>query len=252
MTSPFRYAPVRIVARILIAACTAAATCAAHSEADLVSDRAHVRTDTGVIRGVPFGDLPIELMFLGIPYAAAPTGVRRWTAPQPAQPWNETRSADAFGASCPQKRELAEYYAAMLKDYGALPGFGYYAPFRTSEDCLFLNVWSIAVSSDAQQPVIVWIHGGGNKEGTGQLPLLGPSLSRRGVVVVSMNYRLGPLGFLAHPALSAESSHGVSGNYAIMDQIAALQWVRRNIRGFGGDPGNVTVMGESAGCQATL
>ncbi len=236
-----------VVPRIVLAACLAAATCAAHSDADSVSNRVQVRTDSGVIQGIQFGDLPTESMFLGIPYAAAPTGVRRWAPPQPAEPWKELRDASTFGASCPQKRELADHYAAMLKDYGALPGLGYYAPFRTSEDCLFLNVWSTAVGSDARQPVIVWIHGGGNKEGTGQLPLLGPSLSKHGVVLVTINYRLGPLGFLAHPALSAESSHGASGNYGILDQIAALQWVQHNIRGFGGDPGNVTIMGESAG-----
>lgn len=236
-----------VVAAALLVACSAAMTRAAQPAADSSSDRVQVTTESGVVRGVRFGELAAQWMFLGIPYAAAPTGLRRWAPPAAVEAWNKPRDAGAFGASCPQKREQADHYAAVLKDYGALPGFGYFAPFRMSEDCLFLNVWSTAVGSDVLRPVIVWIHGGANKEGTGQLPLLGPAFANRGVVVVTINYRLGLFGFLAHPALTAESSHGASGNYGILDQIAALQWVQHNIKGFGGDPGNVTVMGESAG-----
>jgi len=170
--------------------------------------------------------------FLGIPYAAAPVGQRRWQEPAPAQPWSGERDAREFGPACAQ----------------ASPGG---APaFPTSEDCLTLNVWTPAQHT-TPLPVMVWIHGGGYMWGSGREPKFdGTALARKGVVLVTINYRLGVLGFLAHPALTAESPHHASGNYGILDQIQALTWVRDNIANFGGDPGNITIFGESAGAGA--
>jgi para-nitrobenzyl esterase len=202
-----------------------------------------VTIDSGTLAGAQFG-APNEVMFLGIPFAAPPTGDRRWRPPQPVQPWKGTRNASVFGPACPQAPDDIE----NLKSYAAeTPGAAPHLNFQTSEDCLSLNVWTAAWGKPGKLPVMVWIHGGGNIFGTGQYPPFGQSLSRKGVVFVSLQYRLGALGFLAHPALTAESPHHASGNYAILDQIAALQWVRRNVAQFGGDPHNVTVFGESAG-----
>ncbi|MBI3475524.1 MAG: carboxylesterase family protein [Acidobacteria bacterium] len=203
-----------------------------------------VRTESGLLKGARFGDKANELMFLGIPYAAPPIGPRRWMPPQSPVSWTGVRDADAFGASCMQQdkwpADTASYYAT-------LPSLKHYAGYHTSEDCLYLNVWSTNVGGAKPLPVMVWIHGGGNVGGTGELSPLGPALARRGVVLVSMNYRLGVFGFTAHPALTAESPHHASGNYGLMDQIASLEWVQRNIGVFGGDPRNITVMGSSAG-----
>jgi len=172
-------------------------------------------------------------MFLGIPYAEPPTGPLRWRAPQPKQPWTGVLKADRFGP-----------HAMQGQPYGDM-GFRDAGP---SEDCLYLNVWTPARPSAPKRPVMVWIHGGGFVAGAGSEPRQdGRYLAQRGVVVVSMNYRLGIFGFFAHPELAAESAQHASGNYGLMDQIAALQWVRRNIAAFGGDPGNVTIFGESAG-----
>jgi para-nitrobenzyl esterase len=137
------------------------------------------------------------------------------------------------------------YYAAATRELSE--SLGYYAGFKTSEDCLYLNVWTTNFGGKKKAPVMVWIHGGGSVEGTGELPAMGPAMARSGVVFVSINYRLGMLGFLAHPALAAESPHHSSGNYALLDQIAALKWVKENIGKFGGSPENVTVFGESSG-----
>ena len=173
-------------------------------------------------------------VFRGIPYAAAPVGPLRWKPPQPAPAWQGTRVADAFGPACVQPRSTT-------------PNIYANPPARMSEDCLTLNVW--APREAAKAPVLVWIHGGALVSGYGHEPMYdGARIAKRGgVIVVSINYRLGILGYLAHPALSAESADGVSGNYGLLDQIAALQWVRRNIAAFGGDPANVTIAGESAG-----
>jgi para-nitrobenzyl esterase len=171
--------------------------------------------------------------FRGIPYAAPPVGELRWQAPQPVKPWQAPRDCTQFGPSCPQP--------AMLEVFSLSAGL-------TDEDCLYLNVWSPAKSANERLPVMVWIHGGSFETGSGSMDVYnGRYLATGGVVVVTINYRLGPLGFLSHPALSAQAESGVSGNYGLLDQIAALQWVQRNIIGFGGDPGNVTVFGESAG-----
>jgi para-nitrobenzyl esterase len=167
--------------------------------------------------------------FLGVPYAAPPVGDLRWKPPQPVSPWSGPRKATEFGAACPQLP--ARWF----------PYIGW------NEDCLYLNVWTTQFSASAKLPVIVYFHGGSNTAGYSQMTPLGPTLSRLGVLVVSANYRLGPMGFFAHPALTAESEHHSSGNYGLLDQLQALKWVHENILRFGGDPGLVTVMGQSAG-----
>jgi len=177
--------------------------------------------------------------FRGIPYAEPPVKELRWRAPVPARPWKGTRDATRFGPACvqPPSRPGSIY---SLGD--ALP---------TSEDCLSLNVWTPADAENA--PVFVWIHGGSLVAGSSREPMYdGARLAAQGLVVVSINYRLGVLGYLAHPDLSAESADGVSGNYGLLDQIEALRWVQRNIAAFGGDPGNVTIAGESAGALSVM
>ncbi|MEM8766363.1 MAG: carboxylesterase/lipase family protein, partial [Pseudomonadota bacterium] len=187
--------------------------------------------DTGRVVGVQQGNVAV---FRGIPYAAPPIGELRWRPPQLPASWEGDQAADRFSAACPQDTTLADMLGEPLPPL--------------SEDCLYLNVWTTAASAEARKPVMVWIHGGGLTLGWGhQRGYDGAHLARRGVVLVSINYRLGPLGFLAHPALSAESNDGVSGNYGLLDQLAALEWVQRNIDAFGGDPDNVTIFGESAG-----
>ncbi len=190
-----------------------------------------VTIDSGTIEGLSFNGEPV---FLGIPFAAAPTGERRWMPPQPLPAWRGVRQAAGVAGFQKTFREIA-------------PAQPYYRDFHLNEDCLYLNVWTNHPGAPARLPVMVWIHGSSNIGGTGAYPPFGPGLARQGTVLVSINYRLGALGFLAHPALSAESPHHASGNYGLLDQIAALRWVQRNIAQFGGDPNNVTVFGESAG-----
>lgn len=188
-----------------------------------------VRIDSGALSGVQGQD---TVSFKGIPYAAPPVGRLRWRPPEPAKAWKGVRDAAAFGPIC------AQNYNPQDNGVGPLP---------YSEDCLTLNVWTPALDG-VQRPVMVWIHGGGFVNGSASAPLYdGAALARQGVVVVTLNYRLGWFGFFAHPALSAEQAGGPLGNYGLMDQIAALQWVQRNIAAFGGDASNVTLFGESAG-----
>ena len=190
-----------------------------------------VRVDGGQISGTTADGVRV---FKGVPFAAAPVGELRWKAPQPVVPWSGVRAAEAFGPQCMQQPypEGSPYASA---------------PQPTSEDCLFLNVWTTA-SAVEKRPVMVWIHGGAWTRGSGSTPTYdGAALAKRGVVVVTTNYRLGVFGFLAHPDLTAESPHHASGNYAILDHVAALKWVHDNIGAFGGDPRNVTIFGESAG-----
>jgi para-nitrobenzyl esterase len=169
-------------------------------------------------------------VFLGIPYASPPTGALRWRPPAEPESWPGVRRALKYGPSCPQKK-------VPLFDVG-----------RMDEGCLYLNIWTPAVSEDDNLPVMVWIHGGSLAFGSGGQSLYnGNALAKDSVIVVTINYRLGPLGFLAHPALTDESFEQSSGNYGILDQIAALEWVRSNIRRFGGNPDNVTIFGQSAG-----
>ena len=195
-----------------------------------------VRLDSGLVAGLVEDSAAEDStvrVFRGVPYAAPPVGDLRWKPPQPVAPWQGVRQAVAFSDVCPQGPGLA----ALTGE--ALP--------TLSEDCLYLNVWTPATGADAKLPVMVWIHGGGLTLGWGhQRGYDGANFAKQGVVLVSVNYRLGALGFLAHPLLSAEAG-GKSGNYGLLDQVAALEWVRRNIGAFGGDPGNVTIFGESAG-----
>lgn len=178
--------------------------------------------------------------YLGIPFAAPPTGALRWRPPAPPASWPGVRTATTFGASCLQADSPAAY-GPFTKEFLETP-----AP---SEDCLFLNVWAPAHAR--KLPVFVWIHGGGFLAGSAAVPIYnGANLARKGLVVVSINYRLGAFGFLAHPALSAEDAHHSSGNYALLDQIAALRWVKANIAAFGGNPANVTIAGQSAGAES--
>ena len=172
--------------------------------------------------------------FRGIPFAAPPVGKLRWQPPQDVAHWNSVRKCVEFGSAAPQNPGLSGLVGDPLPP--------------TDEDCLFLNIWTTGAGSSKKMPVMVWIHGGGFSVGwSNQSAYEGSEYARRGVVLVTINYRVGPLGFFAHPALSAESARGVSGNYGLLDQIFALKWVRKNIAAFGGDPGNVTIFGESAG-----
>ncbi len=183
-----------------------------------------VSTDAGLVSGTTnaAGDVRI---FKGIPFAAPPVGPLRWRKPRPVTPWTAVRRCVAFGPN------------PIQENLGVC-----------SEDCLYLNVWATKENSSVKKPVIVYIYGGGFTAGSGASGWLdGEAMARKGVVFVNFNYRVGILGFLAHPALSSESPDHVSGNYGILDQIAALQWVKRNIAAFGGDPANVTIAGESAG-----
>lgn len=193
-----------------------------------VPPRPTVRVATGTLAGIR--DDGVEI-FRGIPYAAPPVGRLRWHAPEPAPHWQGVRAASHYGDACPQPPLHKEAWARV-------------GP--TSEDCLFLNVWRPAHAGT--YPVMVFVHGGAFTYGAAGVPLYdGANLARRGAVIVTINYRLGRLGFFAHPALTREAPDGLLGNYGIMDQIAALRWVKGNIAQFGGDPDNVTLFGESAG-----
>ena len=192
-----------------------------------------VKIDAGLVSGVPARDASITA-YKGIPFAAPPVGELRWRAPQPAIPWQGVRKADQFGSGC--------FQVQMQRDVSS-----------GSEDCLFLNVWTGATASTERRPVFVWIYGGRFTLGAGSDPLFdGEGLARKGIVVVTLNYRLGVFGFLATPELSLESGHNASGNYGVLDQIAALQWVKKNITAFGGDPNRVTIAGQSAGGASVL
>jgi para-nitrobenzyl esterase len=203
----------------------------------LIAGAAHAqireaKVSGGTIAGTTAAGLAV---FKGIPFAAPPVGPLRWKAPQPVHPWSGTRQTTAFGAGCMQN-------PAMAKQMGA--------DVPLSEDCLFIDVWTPAKAPGAKLPVIAWIYGGGFNGGMTSVPLYdGTNLARKGVVVVSISYRVGPFGFLATPDLSRESKHG-SGNYGLLDQIAGLQWVKANIAQFGGDPAKVTLLGHSAGAYA--
>lgn len=188
-----------------------------------------VRIDTGMVSGYADGDLRV---FKGIPFAAPPTGNLRWMPPQPAAKWSGVLKAEKYGPACMQ--------AARADRPGQLG--------EISEDCLSINLWTPAKSANVKLPVMVWIYGGAFIQGAASFPYYdGASLARHGVVLVTFNYRVGEFGFFAHPALSRQNPKGPLLNYGLMDQIAALQWVKRNIAAFGGDPSNVTIFGESAG-----
>lgn len=201
----------------------------------VAADETVVAAPAGGVRGSE--DRGVRV-FKGIPYAAPPVGERRWRPPAPAEKWDGVRDATKFGAACLQpKPRAANIYSWDLP--------------AMSEDCLSLNIW--APKDVRGAPVFVWIHGGALSGGSGGDPIYdGSALAKRGLVVVSVNYRLGALGYLAHPELSAESPDHVSGNYGLLDQIAALDWVKANIGAFSGDAGNVTIAGESAGALSVM
>jgi para-nitrobenzyl esterase len=186
--------------------------------------------------------------FKGIPFAAPPVGALRWREPQPVAKWDGVRDASKFGNVClqPDGSARVQTFGPKALNIAVAPG----SP-PASEDCLYLNVWTGAQAATERRPVMVYFFGGAFSEGAGSIPLYdGDALAKKGAVVVTMNYRLGPFGFFAHPALTAESPHKASGNYGLADMVASLRWVKSNIAAFGGDPGNVTVFGQSAGAMA--
>jgi para-nitrobenzyl esterase len=252
---------------VLMAVAAAFVVTTAHVKAMIPEQ---VRIDSGMLAGTASGQ-PTVRVFKGIPFAAPPLGENRWKAPQPTARWDGVRKADAFGAPCTSGpavgrgggRGAAAPGAGDGRGRGAQGAPGAAAPAATpappaqaappreparSEDCLYLNVWTSANNPNDRRPVMVWIYGGGFTGGSGGLAWYdGENLAAKGPVIVTLNYRLGSLGFFAHPELAKESGHNAAGNYGMMDAIAALQWVKKNISAFGGDPNNVTVAGESAG-----
>src|SRR6478609_3579853 len=220
----------RCFAAVLIAVLLSTSALAANTDP--------VRVEQGLLAGTSGSSADVRV-YRGIPFAAPPVGDLRWKAPQPAETWQGLRQAAEFSNACWQ----TQYPAAAAIYQAKLPPL--------SEDCLYLNIWTPAKSPKDKLPVMVWIHGGGFTRGfAGTHTYDGEVLAGKGAVIVTLNYRLGIFGFFAHPALSAESGHHASGNYALLDQIAALQWVQKNIAAFGGDPARVTIFGESAGSWA--
>ena len=192
----------------------------------------------GLVQGVLNGQTGVTV-FKGIPFAAPPVGPLRWKAPQPVQPWKGVRICNAFGPSPMQMKPVSFF---MIGPEFVVP------PEPLGEDCLYLNVWTAAKSPEEKRPVMLWIYGGGFiTGGSAAAGYSGEAMAKKGIIFVSFNYRLGAFGFLAHPGLSAEDPHHASGNYALLDQIAALKWIKKNIRAFGGDPDQVTIAGQSAG-----
>ena len=221
-----------VLLRRLTACAAAAAACLAISAPALAASGPIVDAPAGQVQGTAEGGIDV---FKGLPYAQPPVGAARWTPPKSAPKWQGVRDASRYGAACLQPHAS---------------GSNIYAdnPAAESEDCLFLNVWTPQTKTARKLPVFVWIHGGSLTGGAGSETMYdGSKLAAQGLVVVTINYRLGVLGWLVHPGLSAESSQGISGNYGLLDQIEALRWVKRNISAFGGDPANVTIAGESAG-----
>jgi para-nitrobenzyl esterase len=197
-----------------------------------------VKTEAGYVSGIQQDGLRV---YHSIPFAAPPTGDLRWRPPVPLQPWDGVKETKQYSATCPQP---------VTADKAPSSGS---PPLNMSEDCLYLNVWTPARSADEKLPVMVFFYGGGFNDVAGSMPLYnGTTLAQKGVIVVTPNYRIGALGFLAHPQLSNESSHNSSGNYGLLDQQAALSWVQRNIGAFGGDPSRVTIFGQSAGAESVL
>jgi len=229
-----------VLTRILLALLSAAVVGACSTEdtaTAMNTDTAlTVQSRNGTLTGA-WADESAQLRsFHGIPYASPPVGELRWRAPQAAANWTGERSAAAPGTACWQATNVDGWVWSR-------------GEFERSEDCLYLNIWSGAANT--KTPVMVWFHGGSHTSGMGHDQIFdGSALAKKGVILVSINYRLGPFGFLAHPALQQESQHGSAGNYGLLDKIAALQWVQDNIEAFGGDPQNVTIFGQSAGSQS--
>jgi para-nitrobenzyl esterase len=214
--------------RLLIALAALPLTAALHQP---------VKTRTGLLAGSPGKDASIAV-FKGIPFAAPPVGDLRWRAPQPAADWQGVRKADQFSNSCVQNiREKSDPWTYEFMTHN-----------EVSEDCLYLNVWTGAKSAGEGRPVYLYIYGGANTEGSAAVPVYdGEGLAKKGIIVVTANYRLGVFGFFAHPELTKEAAYKASGNYALLDLIAALHWIHDNIAAFGGDPAKVTIGGQSAG-----
>lgn len=205
------------------------------------SDMTVIKTDAGLVSGSTNITGQIHI-FKGIPFAAPPVGKLRWREPQPVRPWEGVKQCINFSASPMQGRP--DPFGVYTREF-LIP----YEPI--SEDCLYLNVWTSARSSTEKQPVLVYIYGGGFASGGAAVPIYdGEATAKRGVVFVVINYRVGIFGFFAHPELTKESGHNASGNYGLMDQLAALKWVKQNIAAFGGDPDNVTIAGQSAGSMS--
>ena len=197
-----------------------------------------VETETGLVSGL-YNEQTGIWSFKGIPFGAPPVGDLRWKATQAAVSWKGVRKCESFGPSPMQPKPVS---FLMIGPEFVVPQ----SPL--SEDCLYLNIWTGALHADEKRPVLVWIYGGGFLTGGAAAPgYSGEALAKQGILFVSFNYRLGVFGFFSYPELSAESNHGCSGNYALMDQIAALKWVKKNIRAFGGDPDRITIAGQSAG-----
>ncbi|MDX1642300.1 MAG: carboxylesterase family protein, partial [Balneolaceae bacterium] len=197
-----------------------------------------VSTDKGEVEGVYNSETGVYV-YKGIPFAKAPVGDLRWWAPQPVEEWDSVFDATEFGAICMQSEPAP--FSMWTQEFIAPAG-------NMSEDCLNLNIWTKEGSADAKRPVIVFIHGGGFNSGSGSVPIYdGEKMAEKNVVFVTLNYRVGVLGLLAHPELTEESGYDASGNYGLLDQIAALEWVQNNISNFGGDPDRVTIAGQSAG-----
>ena len=220
----------RAITSLVTATCVCFATASAVAQDSTPSKDLRVKTKQGEIYGKRAGSVRV---FLGIPYAQPPVGPLRWRPPVAEAKWKGVRKTQDFGFRCMQPYVNADM---IFRDPG------------NSEDCLNLNVWTPAKNKKSKLPVMVWVYGGGfNSGSTSEARQDGANLTKNGVIVVSMNYRLGIFGFFAHPALAAESGRDASGNYGLLDQVAALTWVQQNISAFGGDPNNVTLFGESAG-----
>jgi para-nitrobenzyl esterase len=207
-------------------------SCTAAYDMQICPESSIIKTNTGYISGINENG---TREYLGIPYAAPPINELRWKPPEPSKPWKGILNADKFGPACPQ-----------ISSRSGIENVG-----NMSEDCLYLNVWTPARDPEQKLPVMVFIHGGAFLRGSSSM-YDGSALARKGVIIVTLNYRLGVLGFLAHPQLSEESPNNTSGNYGLLDQQMALRWVQENIAAFGGDPAKVTIFGESAGASGVL
>lgn len=199
-----------------------------------------VTTSYGTLQGGPSALEPGVTSYKGIPFAKPPVGELRWTAPTAPEEWSGVRNATAFGADCSQS-----YSSLGLFSSGS---------YDISEDCLYMNIWTPSnATSTSKLPVFIWIYGGRFEGGAGSVPTYdGSHLAAKDIVVVNFNYRMGPFGFLAHPELSAESGHNSSGNYGLLDQIQAIEFLKEEVEAFGGDPDHITVGGQSAGSASAL
>jgi len=207
-----------------------------------------VRTENGLVRGAA-SSYPTVSVFKGIPFAAAPVGDLRWRAPQPASNWEGVRDCYVYAPAAMQQRPYADFENMYIREFWHDPDF------EQSEDCLYLNVWTPSVKFDDKLPVVIWIHGGGMQCGyTSEMEFTGEHMANRGVVFVSIAYRVGVFGYLAHPEITAEGKEAGQGyaNFGLQDQQAAIQWVRRNIAAFCGDPENIAIFGQSAGGRSVL